>query len=166
MMREWGRSQTANDRVHGDLWIACIEGPAIPDVPGRLVYRNVGNIVAPLDISCLAAMEMAIRKFDVRTIMVCGHDRCRCIEVERRSGISGQWLIRTERSEETLRRSDRRDAMQEKKRSVRNVIEQVWSVAGSSVVRGAAAEGKTIEIVGLVFDTQSEEFLTVIDLRP
>ncbi len=146
----------------GELWIACIEGPAIPEVPGRLIYRNAGNIVERLDISCLAAIDMAIRKFGVRRIVVCGHDGCRCIEVEELSGISGQWLIPAKRIDTVLKGSGKRDGGLHKRRlSELNVIEQVCSVAGTSVVKEALASGKPIEIVGLIFDAKTQEFLTV-----
>ena len=165
------RSVTSRSDIAGeneqpaDFWISCIEGPEIPMEPGRLIYRNAGNIVSPLDISCLAAMDMAIRKFGVRKIVVCGHHECRCIEVEAFSGISGQWLVPIKRIGTGGQISPKPDRISsERQRSEENVIEQARSVAATSVVKEAVAAGKQIEIIGLIFDPKTDELLTLVEL--
>lgn len=167
MMSEPVTSQSdpaCEDGLLPELWISCIEGPVIPEIPGRLIYRNAGNIVAPLDIGCLAAMDMAIRKFDVRRIVVCGHHDCRCIDAKGISGIAGQWLVSAKLKNAALDVANKLDGSSHvRELSEQNVIEQVRSVAGTSVVKRALATGQPIEIVGLIFHTKTKEFVTVID---
>ena len=159
-----GPGPESGDVACAELWISCIEGPEIPDRPGRFIYRNAGNIVATLDLSCLAAMDIAIRMFGVRKIVVCGHIECRCIEAASISGIAGQWLTPIKRIDSRVSFSGKaeNDSLK-RQRSEENVIEQLRSAAVTSIVKGAAAAGTPIDLVGLLFDPGSQEYLTIIE---
>ncbi len=78
------------------LFICCIDSRVDPNLitqsgPGELLtLRTVGNIVPPYDNAGRengvgAALEMAVVKFGVRDIVVCGHTDCGAMQALRKS---------------------------------------------------------------------------------
>lgn len=66
------------------LYLACSDWPALPNtantrITGQLfTVRNMGNVVPtdPADASVDAALDFAVNRLQVRSIVVCGHSNC------------------------------------------------------------------------------------------
>ncbi|MCF6183788.1 MAG: hypothetical protein L3J56_04020 [Bacteroidales bacterium] len=72
------------------LFIGCVDSRMLPNLitdtgPGdMLVVRNVGNFVSPHDeskedASVASAIEFAVKVFEVKGIIICGHTQCGAI---------------------------------------------------------------------------------------
>ncbi len=148
-----------------ELWIGCIDGPALPEMSGRLVYRNAGALVAGTDLSLLAAIEIAIAEYGIERIVICGHLGCRCLD-GRRMGIAGQWLLpaRTSANPRRLPPAELRSDERPGSRVEAIVLEQVRSTADTSVVRDAVAKGRPMEIDGMIYDPKRDEFRKVCSI--
>lgn len=64
------------------LVISCSDSRSAPETifssgPGELfVHRDIGNIVAPGDWNVASVLEYGIKHLNIRTIVVCGHEKC------------------------------------------------------------------------------------------
>ena len=144
------------------LWIGCADSrvPANQILgldPGEVfVHRNVANLVNPGDLNALTVIAYAVDALRVTDIVVCGHYGCggvAAVHGGERLGMLGDWLwpIRTPQREhravvEALEEEDRFAKLVEL-----SVVEQVRNVAGTSVVQGAWAEGRTLSVHGWVY---------------
>lgn len=144
-----------------ELWIGCIEGPALPEMSGRLVYRNPANIVAANDLGLLAAIEFGIGEHGVRKIVVCGHHDCGCLAAEP-DGTVRQWLLPVRHVE--VEYSELLKGLEPEHRQRRlcelNVLEQVLSATRTSVIREFSAR-EPITVEGAVYDAKRDEFVTL-----
>ena len=151
------RQQTPNY-----LWIGCADSrvPAneiVGLLPGELfVHRNVSNVVAPEDWNCLSVIQFGVDVLKVRHIIVCGHFGCGGVQAaleDRKLGLSDRWLqhVRDVRDKHwdqlsALTKSDRFNRLCEL-----NVVEQVFNVAQTSVVRDAWSRQQEVSIHGWIY---------------
>ena len=146
------------------LWIGCSDSrvPANQIVglaPGELfVHRNVANVVVHSDLNCLSVLQFAVDVLKVKHVIVCGHYGCGGVLAALRDeklGLIDNWLRHVQdvgakhraQLETFTRERDRCDRLCEL-----NVVEQVVSVADTTVVRDAWRRGQELWVHGWVYD--------------
>ncbi len=121
------------------------------------VHRNVGNLIVHSDLNFLAVLQFAVDVLNVEHVMVVGHYGCGGVHAvaERRSlGLADNWLRHIE--DVYFKHASLIDGIAGgEARAARlcelNVIEQVANVCRTTIVGGAWAEGKRLEVHGLVY---------------
>lgn len=148
------------------LWIGCSDSrvPAnqiVGLLPGELfVHRNVANLVVHTDLNCLSAMQFAIDILKVEHIIVCGHYGCGGVRAalrDDRLGLVDNWLRHVRDvyqkheariaaiSEENLRWDHLCEL---------NIIEQVFNVCETTIVRDAWQRGQELAVHGWIYKVQ------------
>lgn len=131
------------------------------DAARVISHRNLGGLVQPTDISCIATLETGVNVFGVENIVVCGHYDCAAVAAAfggQRSGIAGNWLIDVERTAAKYRRqlgsventADRLRALCEL-----NTIEQANRICSLGFVQNAWAHGRPLTVSAFMFDPVS-----------
>ena len=149
------------------VWIGCSDSrvPAneiVGTTVGELfVHRNVANIVAPGDTNCMAVVQYAVERLDVRHIIICGHYGCGGVRAVLEGGESGEtahvqrWLsplrhLAAARSDELAEISD--PAMRWRRLCELNVAEQVRRLLASDVLVNAGLRGVEVIVHGWIYD--------------
>jgi carbonic anhydrase len=149
------------------LWIGCSDSrvPAnevVGTTVGELfVHRNVANIVAPGDTNCMAVVQYAVDRLDVRHIIICGHYGCGGVRAVLEGDESGEaahvqrWLsplrhLAAARSDELAEISD--PAMRWRRLCELNVAEQVRRLLASDVIINAGLRGVELIVRGWIYD--------------
>jgi carbonic anhydrase len=129
--------------------------------PGELfVHRNVANVVVHTDFNCLSVMQYAVDVLKVEHIIVCGHHGCGGIKAAMDNlqlGLIDNWLrhvqdVMDEHKDELAQIEDeshRLDRLCEL-----NVVEQVMSVARTTIVQSAWQRGQELAIHGWIYGLQ------------
>lgn len=172
--RDWSKRMAGEDpeffsRLQGQqapeyFWIGCSDSrvPAnqitgLP--PGEMfVHRNVANVVVHTDLNCLAAMQFAVDVLEVKHIIVCGHYGCGGVLAalgEERYGIVDNWIrhvvdVRVKHRAQIEALPTLQD--KHKRLCELNVMEQVFHVGQTSIVRDRWAKGKELTIHGWIYD--------------
>lgn len=144
------------------LWIGCSDSrvPAneILDLaPGEVfVHRNVGNLVIHSDLNCLSVIQYAVEVLQVEHIIVCGHYGCGGINAacgNTQLGLIDNWLRdikdtyhRHRHDIESRDHGARQDRLCEL-----NVLTQVRNVCHTTIVQNAWAQGRSLEVHGIVY---------------
>lgn len=149
------------------LYIGCSDSrvtaeEVIGATPGEVfVHRNIGNIVAPIDMNVLSVVTYAVKNLEVKHIIVCGHYNCGGVKAAMQQtdmGILNPWLrnIRDvyrlhvnelNAIEDPDRRYDRLVEL--------NVEEQCFNVAKLAVVQKAFIKKQYPIVHGWVFDMKN-----------
>ncbi|MCG9910081.1 MAG: carbonate dehydratase [Flavobacteriales bacterium] len=146
------------------LWIGCSDSrvPAneITNTdPGEIfVHRNIANMVVHTDMSMLSVLDYSVNVLEVRHVIVCGHYGCGGVIAamgNKSVGIIDNWLRHIKDVYRFHR--DELDAINDDKaRADRfvelNVIEQVYDLCKTSIVQNAWANGRFLQVHGLVYD--------------
>ncbi len=148
------------------LWIGCSDSrvPANEIVglqPGELfVHRNVGNVVVHTDFNCLSVIQYAIEVLGVRDIIVCGHYGCGGVTTamsQTGNGLIDNWLRHVRdvytRHRQGLDAMNSSDARAEGLCEL-NVIEQVRTVCGTTILHDAWKRGQTVSVYGWIYNIQ------------
>ncbi len=146
------------------LWIGCadsrvpanqITGTAPGDV---FVHRNIANMVIHTDMNMLSVLDYAVNVLEVKHIIVCGHYGCGGINaalVNKSVGLIDNWL-RHIRDVYRLHQAELdtiRDPTELSNRMVEiNVQEQVRHLSITSIVQNAWAQGRYLQVHGIVYD--------------
>jgi carbonic anhydrase len=145
------------------LWIGCADSrvPAneiVGLLPGELfVHRNVANLVLAGDLNCLAVLQYAVEVLKVEHVIVCGHYGCGGVGGALDNtplGLIDNWIrpikdvAHRHRSE--LARLETRDARFDRLCEL-NVIEQVASVARTTIVQDAWHRGQSLSVRGWIY---------------
>ncbi|GAB2774913.1 carbonate dehydratase [Rhabdobacter roseus] len=146
------------------LWIGCSDSrvPAneiTGTVPGDIfVHRNIANMVIHTDMSMLSVLDYSVNVLGVKHIIVCGHYGCGGVITamgNQQVGLIDNWL-RHIKDVYRLHKDELNAIEDLKERSNRfvelNVQEQVQDLAKTSIVQNAWAQGKNIQVHGLVYD--------------
>ncbi len=126
------------------------------------VHRNIANQVYSSDLNVLSALEYAVNFLDVKHIMVCGHYGCGGIKAAANTagthGIIDHWLgqIRTimRLHQEELDAIGDAEARLDRLTEL-NVLEQVYNLSCTPVIRDAWARGRRPIIHGVVYDIRT-----------
>ncbi len=149
------------------LWIGCADSrvPANEIVglgPGELfVHRNVGNLVVPGDVNCMAVVQYAVEVLRVEHIIVCGHYRCGGVvaSMERsRPGAIGRWvrhIVEVYWNNRELLESIADPEARSRRLSELNVGQQVANLCHTEFVERAWARGEKLVVHGWIYDLAS-----------
>jgi len=144
------------------LWIGCADSrvPAneIVGLPpgGVFVHRNVANLVIHSDLNCLSCIQYAVEVLKVKHIMVVGHYGCGGVTAaleNQKFGLIDNWLRHVQ---DVMQKHARLLEATPKKGQVArlcelNVVEQVFNVAQTTVVRGAWERGQELTVHGWIY---------------
>ncbi|MQY21849.1 SulP family inorganic anion transporter [Nocardia macrotermitis] len=163
------------------LFLTCSDSRIVPNVithsgPGDLfTVRNVGNLIPPnrADNSTEAALEFAVDKLGVRTVVVCGHSSCGAMqallaESETTPGTGlGDWLAHAHPSLDRYRAGHpvavaaaEAGYDETAQLSMVNVAVQLETLAAHPLVRRAVRE-RGLVVSGLYFDIATARVLSV-----
>src|SRR5207249_2567765 len=129
--------------------------------PGQLfVHRNISNVVAPNDVNCLSVIQYAVDVLQVRHVIVCGHYGCGGIEAtlqDRKLGLSDQWLkfVHDVRTKHWDQLAGLKRVLQMNRLCELNVIEQVFNVTQTSVIRDAWARQQRVSVHGWIYGIEN-----------
>ncbi len=172
--RRWAEAVTQEDPGFFDrlaklqtpeyLWIGCSDSRVPANqitglLPGEVfVHRNIANLVVHSDLNCLSVIQYAVDVLQVRHILVVGHYGCGGVKAameKQRHGLVDNWLRHVQDLREKHRALfTRLDNQEERERRMCeiNVVEQVFSVCHTTVVRDAWERGQNLTVHGLIFD--------------
>lgn len=145
------------------LWIGCSDSrvPAneiVGLLPGEMfVHRNIANVVSHSDLNCLSVIEFAIDRLKVKHIMVVGHYGCSGVRAALRCdriGLVDNWLRHVQdvcsRHEHHINCLETENARADRLCEL-NVIQQVYHVCQTSIVRDAWERGQSLAVHGLIY---------------
>jgi carbonic anhydrase len=172
--RRWADRQTQSDPDFFNrllqqqspeyLWIGCSDSrvPAneiVGLLPGELfVHRNVANLVVKNDLNCLSVIQFAVEVLKVKHIIVCGHYGCGGVKTviqNTKLGLADTWLnnikIVKEKYDVNLFKVDD-DTARFNKLCELNVIEQVFNVSETEIIRKAWQRKQQLTVHGWIYD--------------
>ncbi len=145
------------------LWIGCSDSrvPAneiVNLMPGELfVHRNIANVVVHTDLNCLSVMQYAVDVLKVKHIIVCGHYGCSGVRSAlrcERIGLADNWLRHIQDvcdKHEACLKAVPNEAGRYDRLCELNVVEQVWNVAQTTIVREAWERGQPLAVHGWIY---------------
>jgi len=145
------------------MWIGCSDSrvPAneiVGLLPGDVfVHRNIANVVVHSDLNCLSVLQYAVEILKVKHIIVCGHYGCGGVKAaltNEKHGLIDNWLRTIKDTYCTHEKEIRSLATEEQKVSrlcELNVIEQVKSVAHTTIVQEAWDRGQQLAVHGFIY---------------
>ncbi|MEZ5289583.1 MAG: SulP family inorganic anion transporter [Vicinamibacterales bacterium] len=171
--REWSaRMQRDNPDLFAELarhqqpfclWIGCSDSRVPPDVitgttPGDMfIHRNVANMVVHTDMNLMSVVDYGVSVLGINDIIVCGHYGCGGVKAAmgpELGGLAGTW-VRHIRDVIRLRKAELEAIPEPEKRFERlvelNVVEQVYDLSRTVVLRQAWAAGRPVRIHGWVY---------------
>ena len=144
------------------LWIGCSDSRVPANqitglMPGEMfVHRNVANIVLQSDMNCMSVLDFAIRKLQVRHVIVCGHYGCAGVHAAMNDNAVGEvdhWLsgIRDlwEQNQDDF--ADHDAAAAEARLCELNVGQQVRSLCRTTVIQEAWRRGQAVDVHGWIY---------------
>lgn len=169
----WSENIKANDPDFFDalahqqapryLWIGCSDS-RVPSTqlvglhPGDMfVHRNVANVVAHTDFSCLSVLQYAVEVLKVDHIIVCGHYGCGGVNAALKNlkfGLIDNWLRHVQdvlHSHEDMIAEIEDEAKKLDRLCELNVIEQVLNVCRTTIVQNAWAAGQELAVHGWIY---------------
>jgi carbonic anhydrase len=144
------------------LWIGCSDSRVPANqitglLPGEVfVHRNVANVVLQTDINCMSVVEFAIRKLQVRHVIVCGHYGCAGVKAameDNSEGIVDTWLsgIREVWDTNKPNLESLPGAEAESRLCELNVMSQVRSLCRATVMTSAWKRGQEVDVHGWIY---------------
>ena len=144
------------------LWIGCSDSRVPANqitglMPGEVfVHRNVANIVMQTDLNCMSVIDFAIRKLQVRHVIVCGHYGCAGVHAAMDDTVVGavnDWLsgIRDLWEQHRDDLADLDTAAAEARLCELNVQQQVKSLCRTTVMKEAWSRGQAIDVHGWIY---------------
>jgi carbonic anhydrase len=145
------------------LWIGCSDSrvPANEIIgldPGEVfVHRNVANLVIHTDFNCLSVIQFAVEVLKVQDILVTGHYGCGGVRASlfpHQMGLIDNWLhtiaLMVEKHSPRL---DPKEGLPGKLDALceLNVIEQVRSLATTTLIQNAWDRGQPLSIHGCIY---------------
>ena len=144
------------------LWIGCSDSRVPANqitglMPGEVfVHRNVANVVMQTDLNCMSVLDFAIRKLQVRHVIVCGHYGCAGVHAamdDKDVGAVDHWLsgIRDLWDQHQGDLADLDTATAEARLCELNVLQQVRSLCRTTVMKEAWNRGQAIDVHGWIY---------------
>ncbi|MGE0816820.1 MAG: SulP family inorganic anion transporter [Vicinamibacterales bacterium] len=145
------------------LWIGCSDSRVPPDLitgtmPGDMfIHRNVANMVVHTDMNLMSVLDYGVSVLGINDIIVCGHYGCGGVKAAmgpELGGLAGTW-VRHIRDVIRLRQAELDAIPDERERFDRivelNVVEQVYDLSRTVVLRQAWAAGRPVRVHGWVY---------------
>lgn len=145
------------------LWIGCSDSrvPATQLVglhPGDMfVHRNVANVVVHTDFNCLSVLQYAVDVLKVSHVIVCGHYGCGGVQAAMQNlqfGLIDNWLRHVQdvmhKHRELLEGITDEPELLNRLCEL-NVVEQVLSVARTTIVQNAWNRGQELSVHGWIY---------------
>ena len=144
------------------LWIGCSDSRVPAErltglEPGELfVHRNVANLVIHTDLNCLSVVQYAVDVLEVEHIIICGHYGCGCVQAaieNKEQGLIDNWLLHIR--DIWFKHSSLLGEMPQERRMDTlcelNVMEQVYNLGHSTIMRSAWKRGQKVTIHGWAY---------------
>ena len=144
------------------LWIGCSDSRVPAErltglEPGELfVHRNVANLVIHTDLNCLSVVQYAVDVLEVEHIIICGHYGCGVVQAaidNPELGLIDNWLLHIR--DLWYKHSSLLGELPPEERintlCELNVIEQVYNLGHSTIMRSAWKRGQKVTIHGWVY---------------
>lgn len=162
------------------LWIGCSDSRVPAEIivnaePGEIfIHRNIANQVVHTDFNCLSVLQYAVTVLKVKHIIVCGHYNCGGVRaaLQKQSAslnITNKWLMHLKNTYRLHQHEldDIEDQDHQVNRLVElNVIEQVNSLAHTSIVQSAWRNENGPTIHGWVYGLEDGLLNPLIALSP
>ena len=126
--------------------------------PGEIfTHRNIANQAHPTDMSMLSALEYAVEVLDVRHVIVCGHYNCGGVKAAMSPPghmLVDHWLqiVRDVQLRHQAELQTMPDDTRFKRLVELNVLEQVFQLSRTPVVRNYWKKGRRPILHGVVYD--------------
>jgi carbonic anhydrase len=146
------------------LWIGCSDSRVPANqitglLPGEVfVHRNIANVVVHSDLNCLSVVQYAVDVLRVRHILIVGHYGCggvRAAMEKQRLGLVDNWLRHVhdlrEKHKKLFSQLDDHDQRLRRMCEI-NVVEQVFNICHTTVVRDAWERQQSLTVHGMVYD--------------
>ncbi len=146
------------------LWIGCSDSRVPAEQltglkAGELfVHRNVANLVIHTDLNCLSVVQYAIDVLQVEHIIICGHLGCGGVKAAMQKnlelGLIDNWLLHIKDLWYKYRPVLEQLPTEQERINVLcqiNVIEQIYNLGHSTIVRAAWNRGQKVIIHGWVY---------------
>ncbi|TKI08792.1 carbonate dehydratase [Martelella alba] len=144
------------------LWIGCSDSRVPAErltglEPGELfVHRNVANLVIHTDLNCLSVVQYAVDVLEVEHIIICGHYGCGGVQAaidNPELGLIDNWLLHIR--DLWYKHSSLLGELPHEERintlCELNVIEQVYNLGHSTIMRSAWHRGQKVTLHGWVY---------------
>ena len=154
--------RTAGQEPHF-FFLGCCDSRVPTEVltgakPGEIfTHRNIANQAHPTDMSMLAALEYAVEVLDVRHVLVCGHYNCGGVKAAMSAPghmLVDNWLQIVR--DVQLRHQGELQVLAPDARFKRlvelNVLEQVFQLSRTPIVRNFWLKGRRPILHGVVYD--------------
>ncbi|KYG82740.1 carbonate dehydratase [Roseivirga echinicomitans] len=160
-------NKLANGQKPPVLWIGCADSrvPAnqiTGTEPGEIfVHRNIANMVVHTDMNMLSVLDYAVNILKVKHVIVCGHYGCGGVLAamdDNQYGLVDNW-IRHIKDVYRLHKTELDGIEDQKSRADRfvelNVIEQVYDLTTTSIIRNSWAKDDAPKVHGWVYDIKN-----------
>lgn len=148
------------------LWIGCSDSRVpvsriIDAHPGEVfVHRNIANVVAHKDVSCMAVLHYALEVLRVQHIVVCGHTGCGGVAAAMEDTPHGEidnWLrpIKEVHQAHTDEMARTPEAQRWELMCALNVCAQLRNVAQSEVVQRIWKAGTPLTLHGWIYNMET-----------
>lgn len=162
------------------LWIGCSDSRVPAEIivnaaPGEMfIHRNIANQMIATDFNCLSVLQYAVTVLEVKHIIVCGHYNCGGVKAALDKQhpelvITNKWLLHIK---DIYRlHKEEIDALPTVEQRVNklvelNIIEQIHTLAYTSIVQKAWHEHKRPVLHGWVYGLSDGLLNPLITLYP
>ncbi len=154
-----------------DFWVGCADCSFSPADYVRnhsnsfIFHRNVGNLVQPTDMSCLSAMQFAVKIEQAENIFICGHYNCRLMasileEKEESLDFMSNWLNPLRQIAEQYKTILEDLPLETQINTLCRIsaVKQAFNAGRSSVVREAWHRGQSLTVRAVIFNSENNSF--------
>jgi carbonic anhydrase len=173
-------STSAKEQKPEILWIGCSDSRVPAEVitnaePGEMfIHRNIANQVIATDFNSLSVLQYAVHVLEIKHIIVCGHQNCGGVRaaLSRQNhdlNITNKWLMHIKQIYRL--HQDELDAQPSDEARINrlielNVLEQVQTLAHTSIIQKAWAERKAPSLHGWVYGLSDGLLQPLVTLEP
>jgi carbonic anhydrase len=162
------------------LWIGCSDSRVPAEIiinaePGEIfVHRNIANQIITTDFNSLSVVQFAVAVLKVRHVIVCGHYDCGGVKAaleKQRSDLTlvNKWLMHI-KDVYRLHQGEIEALPDREARTNRlveiNIIEQVYTLAHTSIIQHAWKTERRPELHGWVYGLNNGIIKELITLTP